>query len=451
MPSIPAPASIEPVSQNIVGASTNPFTGQQQIQDWQASYLELSVTMPPLEPTVDGPAWVDFLISCQGQACVFQIANATWASLIPAAAGTNGYWRLKTNSPKWSVNQGTVYGMTFEIREAGVQSGETGPAIPTNEAGSPVATAVLSVTADFTEGSANIGVPSIFGGIGGLNPDALGPSPGAFFIASGTPSKLGFGGSVITMSPSSYSYTFTSDQLFGLSGLVVAATIIGTLGDLAPPEVSPSVLNISDISLFVTYADSSTATLLPVSTKVSPSDHQGTVTNAANALAGDPSSFATITRASYGSLAFPAYLEIGTWEFPDVAAPGTAFNGWRVVTMPSHPAPASIEPVSQNIVGVSMNPFSGDQEIQNWAASWMELSVTMPPLEPTVDGPAWVDFLISCQGQAAVFQIANATWASLIPAAADTNGYWRLKNNSPKWSVNEGTVYGMTFEIREAI
>lgn len=127
------------------------------------------------------------------------------------------------------------------------------------------------------------------------------------------------------------------------------------------------------------------------------------------------------------------------------------FNGWTIVTMPTTPAPASIEITSQNIVGASLNPFTGQQQIQDWLASYVELSVTMPPLEPLVDGPAWVDFLISCKGMACVFQIANTTFSGLIPAAADTNGYWRLKNNSPKWSVNEGTIYGMTFEIREAI
>lgn len=126
------------------------------------------------------------------------------------------------------------------------------------------------------------------------------------------------------------------------------------------------------------------------------------------------------------------------------------FNGWTVITMPSDPAPKSIEPLAQSVVGVSTNPFTGEQQVQDWNASWLELSVTMPPMDATEALP-WVDFLIACKGQACVFQLANATLASLIPAAANVNGYWRMKINSLKWSVNDGLIYGMQFDIREAI
>jgi hypothetical protein len=126
------------------------------------------------------------------------------------------------------------------------------------------------------------------------------------------------------------------------------------------------------------------------------------------------------------------------------------FNGWTVITMPTDPAPKSIEPVSQNVVGAATNPFSGKQQIHDWNANWLELSVTMPPMDATEAAP-WVDFLIACKGQACVFQLANTTFAALIPATAAVNGYWRMKRNSLKWSVNDGAIYGMQFEIGEAI
>jgi len=126
------------------------------------------------------------------------------------------------------------------------------------------------------------------------------------------------------------------------------------------------------------------------------------------------------------------------------------FNGRTIVTMPSSPAPKALEPVSQNVVGASTNPFTGQQQVYDWNANWLELKVTMPPMI-TIDGQAWVDFLISCKGMACVFQISNATFASMIPASANVNGYWCLKTNSPQWSVNDGVVYGLEFEIREAI
>ena len=126
------------------------------------------------------------------------------------------------------------------------------------------------------------------------------------------------------------------------------------------------------------------------------------------------------------------------------------YNGWTVVTMPATPAPQSIEVTSQNVVGVALNPFTGQQQIQDWRAAWLELSVTMPPMDAAT-AANWTNFLLSCKGQACVFQLTNAGLAALIPAAANANGYWRLKSNAPKFSVNEGILYGFQFEIREAI
>jgi hypothetical protein len=118
--------------------------------------------------------------------------------------------------------------------------------------------------------------------------------------------------------------------------------------------------------------------------------------------------------------------------------------------MPSSPAPKSVEFTYQSVVGASNNPFTGQQQIYNWNANWTEISITMPPMD-AADAAAWVNFFIACNGMANVFQLANSTFAGLVPAAANVNGYWRLKTNMSKWSINEGTIYGAQFEIREAI
>ena len=128
-----------------------------------------------------------------------------------------------------------------------------------------------------------------------------------------------------------------------------------------------------------------------------------------------------------------------------------SFNSWPVISMPATPAPKTIEASFESVVGVSTNPFSGQQQVYDWGANWMELKISMPPMEGVINGPAWVNFLISCNGMSAVFQIANTTWIGLIPASANVNGYWRLKTNSAQWSINDGVIYGMVFEIREAI
>jgi hypothetical protein len=117
MPSSPAPKSVEFTAIDLVAAPTSPFTGQQQIQDWRSGWLEASVTMPPMNEN-DATAWVDFLKACKGQACVFAIANAQFLARIPSGSVPGGYWGLKSNSRKWSISDGIIYGFQFECREA---------------------------------------------------------------------------------------------------------------------------------------------------------------------------------------------------------------------------------------------------------------------------------------------------------------------------------------------
>ena len=116
MPVTPSAKSIEFTSQSLVGTVVSPFTGQQQTQDWNARWLEASITMPPMPESV-AQAWVAFLISCRGQANVFAFPPSL-AALIPPGSVPGGYWRLKANSVKWSISDGIFYGMQFEVKEA---------------------------------------------------------------------------------------------------------------------------------------------------------------------------------------------------------------------------------------------------------------------------------------------------------------------------------------------
>src|SRR5258708_32384518 len=70
-----------------VAVSISPFTGQQQVQDWQASWLEASVSMPALTHA-QAQEWIAFLMSLRGQAKGFQLGD-------PLAATPRGS-RLRT-------------------------------------------------------------------------------------------------------------------------------------------------------------------------------------------------------------------------------------------------------------------------------------------------------------------------------------------------------------------
>lgn len=111
----PAPQTIEPVQIESVAMNVSPFTGQQQVQDWNATRMEMRVTMPPM-PFAQAQPWIDFMRQLKGAACVFQFTAAFMAAF-PADLGSR-YWRLKGNSRKWSVVNGKIYGFSFDIMEA---------------------------------------------------------------------------------------------------------------------------------------------------------------------------------------------------------------------------------------------------------------------------------------------------------------------------------------------
>lgn len=125
------------------------------------------------------------------------------------------------------------------------------------------------------------------------------------------------------------------------------------------------------------------------------------------------------------------------------------YNGWTIVTMPSTPSAKNVEFSDQNVVTDSKSPFTGQQQIYDWQASWMEASITMPTMLLSVAQP-WIDFLRACKGKSRVFQL-QAFIAAYVPAGAVPGTYWRLKANTAKWSISPGNIVGMQFDIEEAI
>lgn len=198
------------------------------------------------------------------------------------------------------------------------------------------------------------------------------------------------------------------------------------------------------------------------------------------------------------------------------------FNGWTILPMPAVPAaPSSVEWNAIDMVAISQSAFSGQQQIQNWNSSWLEASVNMPVMTPTLFRE-WQAWLMGLKGQSAVFQLgdpilahprgtglgtptvvgsgqtgytlattgwsgANALLAgdfiqigyrlytNLVAIGAgsqtltiwpqiresplngtpivihNTQGLFRLKSNSRKWSLNGQRYYSFGFEIREAL
>src|ERR1700722_230523 len=192
------------------------------------------------------------------------------------------------------------------------------------------------------------------------------------------------------------------------------------------------------------------------------------------------------------------------------------FNGQLIVPMPTFPAaPRSIEWQANDIVGVNTNPFTGQQQLQQWNASYLEASVTMQNMS-NAQAIAWFTWLLAMEGTANVFQMGdplnskpqNPAAVSPVASGGGQTGYqivttggsnitvgdwiqmgfrlyrlttitggtlgiwpqirespsngqglslynrvgiWRLKSNTRKISVRETKMYGISFDIREAI
>lgn len=83
------------------------------------------------------------------------------------------------------------------------------------------------------------------------------------------------------------------------------------------------------------------------------------------------------------------------------------FNGWNVISLPTVPAaPSTVDFTATDIVAMSISPFTGQQQVQDWQQGWLEASVSYPPLTH-VQAQAWIAFMMGLRGQANVFQIGD--------------------------------------------
>ena len=85
MPSFPAPAGIAWSKVSAVGIRVSGYTGQQQVYDWQNSWMKASLSMPPMRPAL-AMQWIGFLSACQGVANVFQFGDPL--ALAPRGTGS---------------------------------------------------------------------------------------------------------------------------------------------------------------------------------------------------------------------------------------------------------------------------------------------------------------------------------------------------------------------------
>jgi hypothetical protein len=156
----------------------------------------------------------------------------------------------------------------------------------------PILTADLAVITNFTNSTGAPAIPTISSSLGGI-----------------------FGGTTLdvrgTYSTQTDSITYTGPTAAGLRGMTVTAVIGGTLFS----DATPTTLNVFDVTLTVNFADGSSTTVRPSHATVSSNATTGLVTNSANAIDSDTSTYATIVRSHFSGLSDPGYISFSGFSF----------------------------------------------------------------------------------------------------------------------------------------
>lgn len=124
----------------------------------------------------------------------------------------------------------------------------------------------------------------------------------------------------------------------------------------------------------------------------------------------------------------------------------------------SPPAPASFEWRKIALVAVNPNPFNAKEQVYAWSPNpYFEGSVSMPAMA-SATAQAWISFITGCNGPANTFFFPPAacnlalfelTYDQVVNSTQPR--IFRLKGNEVSWSIKEGRIYSLTFEIREAL
>jgi hypothetical protein len=87
IPTSPALSSLEFTAVDTVAVSVSPFSNNQQVQDWQSSFLTASATLPPMTNAQAQP-WIAWNLQLHGRANTFQLGDPLMTSPQGSPSGT---------------------------------------------------------------------------------------------------------------------------------------------------------------------------------------------------------------------------------------------------------------------------------------------------------------------------------------------------------------------------
>lgn len=131
-------------------------------------------------------------------------------------------------------------------------------------------------------------------------------------------------------------------------------------------------------------------------------------------------------------------------------ATATVAIGAAPGSMPSSPLPKAIDFNRIALVGNTDSPFNGMVQTKSWGVRLWEATITMPPMGADTWAD-WQTFFVACKGPLLSFVFPDAL-CSMYPTVFTTDGttprQFRL-NAAPKWSVEPGQIFSVSFDVRE--
>lgn len=188
----------------------------------------------------------------------------------------------------------------------------TGPSFSIGEQ-VPV-TATLTWVTSYTPGTGAAGTAAVTASVGMGFPPPLALANYLMYDGSGWTNRTDT--STWSSSSPGWSSALGSAPTSDPTTTVVSFFIFGSLFGSASP---PAKFQVFDVYMDCTYADGSTARLRP--TQVLAGTGDTTITNANNAIDGDPTTYAEIDRAGFSSLGTPAELQLGAWRVTSTGTP----------------------------------------------------------------------------------------------------------------------------------
>jgi hypothetical protein len=115
----------------------------------------------------------------------------------------------------------------------------------------------------------------------------------------------------------------------------------------------------------------------------------------------------------------------------------STFNGWTIISLPSTPAPKSIEWDLSDVVGAARSPFNNKQQIFYWGQGLMRASLSYPKMTNAQALPL-ITFLRDVQGITKIFQFGdpkrtgpqNPAAAAGVVSGANQTGYTLITTSS---------------------